>query len=318
MRTIFIICLVFFSLSSVFSQEELLNEIKKQYLQIDSLNKQVIRPKRDSISALKAEILEIQNEKSIISSARQDLIEINSELRSEIARLNQSRLKVENERFQKDIDSLIDNAEELKKTISAKDIVIEQEKKNCVQKLIREKEQGKQEALNQIIQSYNKPFDELIIFSTLESVERDLSIVGFNNELREKLIHLQKYLSSKKVLSEKYNKQKATFAQEQLSGLDQAELVKNLSDKINKYEIVNDGLKKAIENIIELQSQIIGNDEYAKEVKIKSILYELSLYFHHYRFNFIDYPYLSDIVLEIMKQKQRDANTDISYILNEL
>jgi len=37
-----------------------------------------------------------------------------------------------------------------------------------------------------------------------------------------------------------------------------------------------------------------------------------------YRFNFTDYPYLSNIVLETMKGKQKDANRDNSDLVEKL
>ena len=37
-----------------------------------------------------------------------------------------------------------------------------------------------------------------------------------------------------------------------------------------------------------------------------------------YHFNFTDYPYLSELVLETMKRKQKDANSDISDLVEKL
>jgi hypothetical protein len=48
------------------------------------------------------------------------------------------------------------------------------------------------------------------------------------------------------------------------------------------------------------------------------VLSEISVYIFNYDFNFTYYPYLSNIVLEIIKRKQPDADADISDLLNAL
>ena len=111
-------------------------------------------------------------------------------LESSIADLKQNKVKVERDNLQTKVDSLSVKITVLEKIISQKEVQIAQEKQLGEQKSIQEKEKGKQEALHQIIQTYNKPFDELIISSTIKSVERDLSIVGNNINVQEKLLHL--------------------------------------------------------------------------------------------------------------------------------
>ena len=50
---------------------------------------------------------------------------------------------------------------------------------------------------------------------------------------------------------------------------------------------------------------------------MKEILAELSDYFYNYSFDFAEYPYLSGIVMEIINRKQKDANADISDLMEE-
>ena len=52
--------------------------------------------------------------------------------------------------------------------------------------------------------------------------------------------------------------------------------------------------------------------------KLDKILAEFSFFIFNYEFNFLDYPYLSDIILEIIKRKQPNADADISNLLNKL
>jgi hypothetical protein len=218
-----------------------------------------------------------QEQIKILEDGKLDLNKKVENLESQITELTKDKVKVERDRLQIKVEFFSVEVAELEKIISQKDVQIEKEKQFGERKSIEEKEKGKQEVLRQIIQTYNKPFDELIISSTISSVERDLSIVGNNIEVQQKLRNLQKYFVAEQVLSKKYNENKVKTTQTKLGSLDQTELVIHMTDILRKYELRR-----------------------------------------NYRFNFYDYPYLSEIVLEIMKQKQKDANTDVSYLLDKL
>lgn len=317
MKKVLVLFLVLFSFFSVFS-EGLKELVQEQTLVIDSLQKQVIKPKYDSISKLKSKLLLKQDTLNSLSIDKKELLSINSSLRSRIAELNQVKVKVENDVLQEKVDLLNIEITKLKKIIYQKKMQIEKEKQICVRKSKEEKEKGKQESLHQIIQTYNKPFDELIKSSTINSIERDLSIVRSNIEGQQKLLNLQKYFVAKQVLSEKYNEQKVNSALAQIGSLNQTELVKNLTDLLRKYKLCNDGLITTINRILQIDKQFVANDDYSQKIKLEKILSKLAWYFRNYRFNFSDYPYLSDIVLEIMKLKQKDANTDIEKFLDKL
>ncbi len=91
-----------------------------------------------------------------------------------------------------------------------------------------------------------------------------------------------------------------------------------MKENLEMYKLRNEGLNIAITKIIELDKKFVANDDYTQNTKLLDILAELSWYFRNYRFNFIDYPYLSNIVLDIMKLKQKNANADISDLLSKL
>jgi hypothetical protein len=207
---------------------------------------------------------------------------------------------------------------ELNKLVSIKDLQILQDKELSMKKYTQGNEKGKQEVLNQIIKTYSKPFDELLKNSTLKSVERDMSIVGDKTEVQQKFLNLQKYFNSELVLSDKFNEQKVENAKTQLTSIEQTELVLKLTDKLSKYKLCNDGLKTTIDKILEIDKQFVANDEYTQKTKLNDILSELAWYFRNYRFNFTEYPYLTEIVLEIIKLKQKDANTDIANLKDKL
>lgn len=310
MKKVIVVILIMFGVSNAYSQD-LIKEIQKLTLANDSLQKQVIKPLNDSIlklnSAHSIEIAKLNEQIKLLEIEKSDLNKKIKTLESSVAELNKNKIKVERNNLKAKCDSLIIKVKELENLISAKD-----------QQIAQEKEKGKSEILNQIIQTYNKPLDELIINTNIKSVERDMSIVGDKTVVQQKLLSLQKYYNSEQVLNEKYSEQRVENALTQLKSIEQTELVLKLIDKLSKYKLCNDGLKTTIDKILEIDKKFVANDEYTQKTKLNDGLAEIAWYFRNYRFNFIDYPYLSEIVLEIIKLKQKDANTDIATLKEKL
>ena len=321
MKKIIVVILIMFGVSNAYTQD-LIKEIQKLTLANDSLQKQVIKPLNDSIlklnSAHSNEIAKLNEQLKALESEKSELNKKIKTLESSVAELNKNKIKVERDNLQAKCDSLIIRVKELENLISAKDKQIAQEKELGQQKSIQEKENGKSEILNLIIQTYNKPLDELIINTNIKSVERDMSIVGDKSIVQQKLLSLQQYFNSEQVLNEKYSEQRVENALTQLKSIEQTELVLKLIDKLSKYKLCNDGLKSTIDKILEIDKKFVANDEYTQKTKLNDVLAEIAWYFRNYRFNFIDYPYLSEIVLEIIKLKQKDANTDIAILKEKL
>ena len=321
MKKVIVVILIIFGVSNAYTQD-LIKEIQKLTLANDSLQKQVIKPLNDSIlklnSAHSIEIAKLNEQLKVIEIEKSELNKNIKTLESTVGELNKNKIKVERDNLKAKCDSLIIKVKELENLISAKDKQIAQEKELGQQKSIQEKEKGKSEILNLIIQTYNKPLDELIINTNIKSVERDMSIVGDKTVVQQKLLSLQKYFNSEQVLNEKYSEQRVENALIQLKSIEQTELVLKLIDKLSKYKLCNDGLKTTIDKILEIDKKFVANDDYTQETKWKDISSELAWYFRNYRFNFIDYPYLSEIVLEIIKLKQKDANTDIAILKEKL
>lgn len=321
MKKIIVVILIMFGVSNAYTQD-LIKEIQKLTLANDSLQKQVIKPLNDSIlklnSAHSNEIAKLNEQLKALENEKSELNKKIKTLESTVAELNKNKIKVERDNLQAKCDSLIIKVKELENLISAKDKQIAKEKELGQQKSIQEKEKGKSEILNLIIQTYNKPLDELIINTNIKSVERDMSIVGDKTIVQQKLLSLQKYYNSEQVLNEKYSEQRVENALTQLKSIEQTELVLKLIDKLSKYKLCNDGLKTTIDKILEIDKKFVANDEYTQKTKLNDVLAEIAWYFRNYRFNFIDYPYLSEVVLEIIKLKQKDANTDIAILKEKL
>jgi hypothetical protein len=309
MKNTFVLLLIIFSFSKSYSQD-LIEKIQKLTLEKDSLQK-VIKPLEDTIKHLRD--VHFSHNKKLDS-----LLKVNSDLESKIAKLEKNKLRIAFDESQNKVDSLSNIVEKNNKEINKKDSLLEAKTKNEVLNLKKEKENGKLEVLNQIYQSYNKPFDDLLKSSTLKSVERDLPIIGSNQELNQKLLNLQKYFSAEEVLGVKYNNQNVKTALEQIGSLEKTKLVKELTDKLKDYEMCNEALKTTLKNIIEFDKDYIASDDNVQKLKLKDILYEFELYFYNYSFNFSDYSYLSNIILEIMNLKRLNSDTDIRQFLDKL
>jgi cell division protein FtsB len=308
MKNTLISLLLFITFSSAYSQE-LIEEIKKLTLENDSLLK-VIKPLNDEKIKLKEDLKTLEKE--------------NKDLETKIKDFSKNKLKEDYDKSQKEISSLKKKVDDYEKEISTYDSLLNQQKQHEVEllnqekeKLKQEKEIGKQEVKNQILQSYNKPFDDLIITSTLKSVELCVQIVGINSEVNQKLLNLKSYFSSEQVLEIKYDELKVKNALDQIDSLEKTELVKKLTDKLSNYKLRNEALKTTLNKIIEID-EIIASDDNLQKLKLKDILSEFAWYFRNYRFNFSDYPYLSDIILEIIKIKQKNADADIRQFLDKL
>ncbi|MDR1829488.1 MAG: hypothetical protein LBQ76_01820 [Candidatus Fibromonas sp.] len=307
MKKLVVLSFVLYGFSTVYSND-LIEKIQKLTLENDSLKKQIVKPLRDSVSIFKNKIEKLDK----------DLAAANKKLTD----LDKNKVKIENDSLKKQvIKPLRDSISIFKSKIEKSDKENKEMEKKISEKdgLIAQKyAEGQQNVYSQIAQVYNKPFDELIKLHTKQLVERNLLLVGNDEKARKKLQDLQKYFAAEQTLEERYNEQKVKNSQSQIAGIEQTSEVKNLVDKLRDYKLCNDALKATIDKILEIDKKFVANSENTQNDKQRDILFELSWYFRNYRFNFIDYPYLSKIVLEIMDLKQKDANADIKHLSNKL
>ena len=93
-----------------------------------------------------------------------------------------------------------------------------------------------------------------------------------------------------------------------------------LKYSVDKYQLFNNGLKETISKLVELDDNesVEGMHEDIQKQKFNKIMSHISKYIFDYDFNFIDYPYLSDIVIEIIKRKQPYVDTPITDLLQKL
>jgi len=321
MKKFIILVLLISRFSAAYSQD-LIGELKKMTLEKDSLQKEFKLAKENWTKKLQVaydsitHLLTVNENTTLNLKSKIEKLENDAAgLYKQIKKLDKSNIKNLETQLQQKTDSLII----LKGALKEKELQIATIRDENAKKEQDKYNEGLLNVYNQISQIYQRnTFDYLIKYSTQQSIERDLPLVGNNVEIKKKLQDLQIYFAAQKVLEERYNEQKVKNAQSQVSSITQSDLVKTLKDNIVKYKLCNDALKTTIGKIIEIDKKFVANDEYTQKTKLQDILFELSWYFRNYSFNLADYPYLSEIILEIMKRKQKDANANINNLVSQL
>ncbi len=322
MKKIAILALFSCCITAAYSQD-CFDKIATQAVAIDSLQKklslekgiseQKLQAANDSITRLiTAHTTEISNFKTKIGKLESDTANLNKQIK----KLDKNNIN----KLESQLNQKTDSISQLKVTIIAKDNRISVINEESIKKEEKKYAEGQQNVYREIGSVYeSKSFDDLIISSTKQSVERDLLLIGDNNRAKQKLQNLKNYFDAHSILEKKFDAQKLQNAQSQLHNItDKSALVDELNKSIKDYELCSTALKKKIIKIIEIDKILIVTDDYTQEMILKEILYELAWYFRNYHFNFTEYPYLSDIVLEIMNLKQKDADADISDFLSKL
>lgn len=221
--------------------------------------------------------------------------------------------------LQDDLEKERKKAEKIKDVKAERDSLMTQNTALQIRLDKEKKEQfdaGRKSVLGRIEQTYSSDFDVLVQSTSLKTVQRDLPFVE-DATIKKKMQDLQSYFEAKQVLSEKYDELKVVAAQSKIKSLSQTNAVKALGESLENYKFSFDALRETINKIKERDQKFIANDDYSEKLKMKEILAELSDYFYNYSFDFAEYPYLSGIVMEIINRKQKDANADISDLMEE-
>lgn len=297
------ISFVLFNLFSVFSQQELIKEIGKQAVVIDSLTK---------VNKNAREKYNVQYETLI---NRNDSVKTLKLRLSKLEKYQIEKGKINNLIKQKSdsIILLINQKSVLNQKMTEGRIIDEQ-------KILSEKEKVKSEILTKIINTYKaKSFDDLISFSNKLSIKRDMELIGGNNEMNQTFIDLTKYFEAKSLFDSYFDTEKTKKAQTELNTIkQQSALLDKLKTQIENYQLIDKGLRDCLIKINTIdKKETAANDEFIKKQKLSKILTEVSDYIFNYDFNFPDYPYLSNILSQVIKIKFPNPDQDISKLINK-
>jgi hypothetical protein len=305
MIKIFTVVVMSCLLSSAIAQKDMIDRIEKQAVVIDSLK-----------TIVKTEI----SYKEFFQNENNRLKDTLKRLRYDLENLQQSINGKKN--FDSILKQKIDSILLLRVVISERDKQIILEKQNVEQKAVEENEKGKNEILTVIINKYKtQSFDFLLKSSTKQSVEHDLFLFQGIPELRLLLIDMVKVFNAKELLDNQLDASLIKNIQIEVGQIKRESLtLGKIKDIIGNYQTLNEGLKETLERIIALDKRemVSGMSNEIRKKKLDKILAEFSSYIFNYEYNFSDYPYLSGIILEIIKRKQPNADADISDLLKKL
>lgn len=319
MKKIIILTVLTCQIIIAYSQDEMIKSIQKLTLENDSLKKEILKQKND-IDIKEATLFKViennGNEKSTLSIKITDLEKEIESLKNQIVKLDKKNIaSLENQITQKS-DSII-----LQKTLlQKKEEEVANSKNQCFISEERKFNEGKLSVINQISLKYTtKNFDDLIFLSSKQSLQTDLELIGNNDVAEGKIKNLLSYFEATSILDKKLNSIDISVSLNKLKGINEkSSLLANSKTTIENYGLVNDALKSTINKIIDWDKKFQVYTEDERKDKFKDILGDLSWFIRNYRFNFKDYPYLTEIVLEIIDKKQKDVNADVSDLLKKL
>ncbi len=306
-KRIVIITLILCSVRSASSQD-CCDKVAKQAVEIDSLQKFITNVKNQLNNLI---ITGQTNQKALSDTIKM--------LKFDLSSLE--KYKLQKKIIDNQLKTKSDSIALLKTQLSDKDKQIAITKQQGDQKAHKENERGKTEALGNLVDTYKKPFDDLIESSSKESVQRDKLLVGNNVEVKLVLNDLLIYFNAKELLTKKFDAVQIKNGLTQLNQVKQkSNFLDKLKEKVGNYQIFNDGLKEMLDEIIKIDRNFIGEgmDEETQKMKFNKIMSNFSTYIFNYDFNLSDYPYLSDIVLEIIKRKKPNADADVSDLLKKI
>lgn len=318
MKKIIVLIIFLCSIISAYSQTDSL--FLKRYEQIILENdklKNDLKTEKQNFSVLsdiyKKDTLTMQKQ-------IKDLLKEVSAEKQKVSDLHQNKILKERNNLITKVDSLNNLISNQNQIIAVTNNQITIEKANARTTADKAKQDGKSEALVSIVNSYkNLPFDDLIKSSTKESVAREMYIVGNAPEIRPVLNDLQTYFNVLELLSVKYNALQIKNAETQLSQIKhQSKLLDALKEDVEFYKDFNTALKETISKLVNLDKRksADGVSEIQK-LKFNEIVTILTDYMYNY-YDYAKYPYLSDLVLEIIKRKQPNADADVADLLTKL
>jgi hypothetical protein len=137
--------------------------------------------------------------------------------------------------------------------------------------------------------------------------------------MNQTFIDLIKYFEAKSLFDTHFDTEKTKKVQTELNTIKQpSALLDKLKTQIENYQLIDKGFRDCLIKINTIdKKETAGNDEFIKKQKLSKILTEVSDYIFNYDFNFPDYPYLSNILSQVINIKFPNPDQDISKLINK-
>jgi predicted N-acyltransferase len=147
-----------------------------------------------------------------------------------------------------------------------------------------------------------------------------MQLVGkYDIEINPILLDLEAYFEVSELLEQKHNAIQIKNAQAKLTQIKRESVsLDKLKEDVEYYKGFNDELKLTIGKLIDIdRRKVAGDNQEIQELKrneISSILFD---YIYNY-YDYANYPYLSNTILEIIKRKSPNPDADVSDLLTKL
>ena len=127
------------------------------------------------------------------------------------------------------------------------------------------------------------------------------------------------YFNAEELLNKKFDAIQIKNAQVLLSQIKrESKLLDALKENVTYYQDFNTAFKETIGKLINLDKRKSADgDSEIQKLKFNEIVTELTDYMYNY-YDYAKYPYLSDIMLEIIKRKRQKADMNILDLLSKL
>jgi hypothetical protein len=312
-----------------FSQDyktEYIKLIKKNT--IDSIQTHVISPLNDTNKKNNILISKLNSQLDQIIKDTIACKKLIKDLNNEVKELNSNKFKLENSTLKAQLKEITDKYNNLNST-NENNIKLIADKDSQIKNLaLIEKENGKKEVVKEIINTYkNRKFDELINGSTKATIERDNQLIGNNSEISDLLLDLDTYFTAKELLNQKVDETQINSIKTKLKLIKRESiLIKNINKKLDFYNTLSSKLKVTIINVNVYDDKTskkymvgeIAEIKDARQKKLDKIFSVLMPYIFDSDLKHEDYPYLFEIVLDIIKRKQSNTDEDITDLLKKL
>jgi len=279
----------------------------------DKQKKQTTQDREKQIEQLALDTIKLNTriERLILDTSKlnvriQKMVDDSVKLNARIKRMVDDSVKL-NTRIKRMVDDSI--------KINTQIVQLNQEKEQN-QKMFQDKDTQ----IQKIINSYkNKSFDELTEFSNKFSVQQAKRLVDKNTNEEKILNDLEIYFEAEELLTKKFDPTKINSVLGKLNQIkQQSSKLKTVINKLKEYKDFYDEFKETIKKITDLDNRMIAaGASKAQENKYKEVLSILGNYIYN-NSDYINYPYLSDIILEIIKRKYHNADDSIKDLLQKL
>lgn len=327
------IVFLIFNLFSVFSQQEV-EVVKQDQATINTINTLMAEKKADKehfkaqLDLLKkTQLNTIDSLQAVIKTEKNnfdDTIDLLEKKGDTIKDLNKELSKYEKfKKEKKEIDILINQKTDSITLLTNQKFELNQkisnEKIACEQKILIENEKVRNEMLTKTASIYeDNTYEYLIGFLSKKLIARDKELLLGSKELEQMFTDLNCYFEAKALLEDSYDSVKINDALTKLNKINkQSESLDKLKENLENYELLDKGLNDCLIRIDALDKKEsvsgMGEDiEKLKFNKILTILTEHSNYMFSYDLNFVDYPYLTNVLYQVIKLKFPNPDRDIS------